>query len=249
MTWFTYLLRLGDDALIMAQRLSEWVGRAPVLEEDMALANIALDQLGQARLLLSYAGEVEGAGRDEDALAYFRSDREFLNCQLVELPNGDFAQTIVKLLCFGVYQDLLYQRLAASADERLAAIAAKARKETAYHVDHARLWTLRLGDGTPESHRRMRQALEEVWPYTHELFEDDEVTDELAADGRAVRPGELRQPWRATVESLLREATLEPPTEDWAPTGGRRGIHTETLSYLLAQMQSVRRAYPTATRW
>ena len=238
MTSFDELLALGDDALVMAQRLSEWVSRAPELEEDMALANIALDELGQARLLLSYAGEVEGAGRTEDELAYLRTDREFRNCQLVELSNAgptgeglDFAVTIARLLFFSAYQHLLYQRLARSEDERLAAIAAKAEKETAYHLDHARMWTLRLGDGTEASHRRMQGAVDALWPYTHELFEDNE----------------LRDGWLSTVEKVLAEATLTRPEDGWAPTGGRQGIHTEALSYLLGEMQSLQRAHPGAT--
>ena len=232
MTTFDRLLELGDDALIMAQRLSEWVSRAPELEEDMALANIALDQLGQARLLLSYAGEVEGDGRTEDDLAFLRTDREFRNCQLVELPNDDFGVTIAKLLYFAVYQHELYQRLAGSDDERLAGIAAKAVKETAYHVDHATAWTLRLGDGTAESHRRMQAAVELVWPYTHELFER----------------GGSRDTWLSTVEKVLAEATLTRPEDGWAPTGGRQGIHTESFGYLIAEMQSLHRTHQGA-KW
>lgn len=245
---FEYLLRLGDDALVSAQRLAEWVSRAPELEEDMALANIALDLLGQARLLLSYAGEREAAGRDEDALAYQRTDREYRNCQLVELPNGDFATSIAKLLCFCAYQAALYHRLGDSADERLAAIAGKAVKETAYHLDHATMWTLRLGDGTEESHRRMQAAVDQVWPYTHELFEPDELTGRLTADGVGVDPAGLREDWLSTVEKVLAEATLRRPEDGWAPTGGRSGLHTEALGYLLAEMQALHRAHPGA-RW
>ena len=162
------LLELGDDALIAAQRLAEWHASSPEMEEDVALANIALDQLGAARLLLTYAGE--SLGKDEDALAYLRDDREFRNCLLVELPNGDFAVTMAKLLFLSAYQLPLYTALAAGPDERLAAIAAKARKESAYHLDHSSQWTIRLGDGTEESHRRMQNAVDEIWPYTHELF-------------------------------------------------------------------------------
>ncbi|MQA28103.1 MAG: phenylacetate-CoA oxygenase subunit PaaC [Micromonosporaceae bacterium] len=246
-TRFEHVLQLGDDALVAAQRLSEWVSRAPELEEDMALANIALDELGQARLLLSYAAEIEGAGRTEDDLAYLRTDREFRNCQLVELPDSrsagggapDFAVTIAKLLCFSAYQHLLYQRLSDCGDERLAAIARKAVKETAYHLDHATLWTLRLGDGTEESHRRVQAAVDEVWPYTHELFEAD--------DRAEVDPASLRDAWLSTVEKVLAEATLTRPGDGWAPTGGRSGIHTEALSYLLGEMQSLHRAHPGAT--
>lgn len=227
------LLCLGDDALVAAQRLGAWCSRAPEMEEDVALANIALDQIGAARLLLSYAGEAEGAGRDEDALAFLRTDREFHNCLLVELPDPDFAHTIAKLLFLAAYQRLNYERLAAGPDERLASIAAKAVKESAYHLDHATLWTLRLGDGTAESHARMQAAVDEVWPYTHELFEDD---------------AELRQAWLSTVEPVLAEATLARPADGWAPSGGRSGRHTEHLSYLLAEMQVLHRAHPGA-RW
>lgn len=219
-------LALADDALIAAQRLAEWCSRAPELEEDIALANIALDQLGTARLFLTRAGGP--LGRTEDDLAYLRTDREFRNCLLVELPNGDFAVTMVKLLFLSAYQKLLYGSLAAE-DE----IAAKAVKESTYHVDHARLWVLRLGDGTEESHRRAQQAVDDLWPYTHELFEP---------------PFEaFREAWLATVEPVLAEATLERPEDRWRPTGGRAGVHTEHLSRLLAEMQVLHRAHPGAT--
>jgi ring-1,2-phenylacetyl-CoA epoxidase subunit PaaC len=223
-----YVLGLADDALIAAQRLAGWCARAPEMEEDVALANIALDQLGAARLLLAYAGELEGAGRDEDQLAYLRDDREFRNCLLVEQPEPDFAVLVAKLLFLAAYQKPLYDRLAEGPDEQLAAIAGKARKESAYHLDHASLWTVRLGDGTDESHRRMQAAVDTLWPYTYEL-----------------EPG---PEWLATVEGVLNEATLTRPADGgWAPTGGRQGVHTEALSYLLAEMQVVHRAYPGAT--
>jgi len=232
-TGFDRLLALGDDALVMAQRLGGWCARAPEMEEDVALANIALDQLGAARLLLGYAGEVEGAGRDEDALAYLRTDREYRNALLAELPDGDFAVLVAKLLFFCAFQRLRYARLAGGPDERLAAIAAKAVKESAYHVDHGAQWTVRLGDGTDESHARMQAAVDELWPYTHELFEDEP---------------ELRSAWLSTVEPVLTEATLERPVDGWAPRGGRDGQHTEALSYLLAEMQVLHRAHPGA-KW
>ncbi|MBY8871914.1 phenylacetate-CoA oxygenase subunit PaaC [Micromonospora sp. PLK6-60] len=239
-THFEFALGLGDDALIAAQRLGEWTSRAPEMEEDIALANIALDQLGAARLLLTYAGELEGAGRDEDALAYLRDDRQFRNCLLVELPNGDFAVTMAKLFFLSAYQLPLYAALAGCADERLAAIGAKARKESAYHLDHAALWVKRLGDGTEESHRRMQAAVDEVWPYVHELF---------AADPAApVDPATLRADFDATVADVLDEATLTRPADGWAPGGGRAGVHTEHLSFLLAEMQVLHRAHPGA-RW
>ncbi|MGC5031566.1 1,2-phenylacetyl-CoA epoxidase subunit PaaC [Micromonospora sp. DT229] len=237
---FDFALALGDDALIAAQRLAEWTTRAPEMEEDIALANIALDQLGAARLLLSYAGELEGAGRDEDALAYLRDDREFRNCLLVELPNGDFAVTMAKLLVLSAYQLPLYTALADCADERLAAIGGKARKESAYHLDHAALWVRRLGDGTEESHRRMQAGIDQVWPYVPELF---------AAQPQApVDPATLRADFDATVSTVLAEATLTAPEPGWAPAGGRAGLHTEHLSYLLAEMQVLHRAHPGA-RW
>jgi ring-1,2-phenylacetyl-CoA epoxidase subunit PaaC len=243
-----YSLRLGDDAFVAAQRLAEWCAAAPEMEEDVALANIALDQLGVARLLLSYAGEVEGIGRDEDTLAFLRDDREFRNCLLAELDNGDFAMTIAKLLFLSIYQQLLYDALATSLDERLAGVAARARKESAYHVDHSSLWTVRLGDGTAESRRRMQRAVDELWPYTHELFVSDGLTRRLAADGTGVDPAALRDAWLSTVDSVLAEATLTRPADGWAPGGGRQGRHTEAMSYLLAEMQTLHRAHPGA-RW
>jgi ring-1,2-phenylacetyl-CoA epoxidase subunit PaaC len=229
------LLCLGDDALIAAQRLAEWCAAAPEMEEDVALANIALDQLGAARHLLSYAGELEGRGRDEDDLAYLRDDPEFRNCLLVELPNGDFAVTMAKLLFLAAYQLAAYDRLAArpEQDRRLAAIAARTSKESAYHLDHAAHWVLRLGDGTAESHRRMQDAVELLWPYTHELFEQ-----------RAA----LRAEWLAVVEPILAEATLSRPADGRAETGGRTGAHTEHLAALLAEMQVLHRAHP-GVRW
>jgi ring-1,2-phenylacetyl-CoA epoxidase subunit PaaC len=245
---FEYLTQLGDDALISAQRLAEWTSNAPELEEDVALANIALDQLGQARLLLTYAGEVEGAGRDEDALAFERGERDFRNCQLVELPNGDFAVTIAKLLFFAAYQHELYGRLRSSADKRLAAIAAKATKETAYHLDHAALWTRRLGDGTEVGHQRMQAAVDEVWPYTHELFDTTGVPAGLLEPGVAVDPADLRGPWLSTVEPVLVESTVDKPDDGWAPGGGRHGVHTEAMGYLLAELQYLHRTFPGA-KW
>jgi ring-1,2-phenylacetyl-CoA epoxidase subunit PaaC len=260
-TRFEEVLGLGDDALIAAQRLAQWSARGPELEEDIALTNIALDQLGAARALLSYAGELEGAGRDEDALAYLRGDREFRNVLLVELPDGDFAVAIGKLLFLAAYQRDRYERLAASDDERLGGVAAKAVKESAYHLDHAILWTLRLGDGTEESHRRMQSAVDELWPYTYELFDalsgDDATVSTAAAHGRAPAEAtdladgtDLRGGWLATVESVLAEATLTRPADDdgWQPRGGREGRHTEHLSYLLGEMQVLHRAHPGA-RW
>jgi ring-1,2-phenylacetyl-CoA epoxidase subunit PaaC len=244
---FEYLLRLGDDALITTQRLGEWSARAPEMETDIALSNIALDQLGVARMFLTYAGEVEGAGRDEDALAYLRHDTDFRNAQLVEIPDADFGVTIAKLLCLSTYQRLLYDALTSSTDERIAAIAAKAVKESAYHLDTASLWTVRLGDGTDKSRRRTQAAFDGIWPYAFELFESDAVTEEVAASGVGVDPSTLRDAWQTTVTNVLRSATLTEPDSTWRPTGGRSGRHTEALSYLLAEMQVLHRAHPGAT--
>jgi ring-1,2-phenylacetyl-CoA epoxidase subunit PaaC len=218
------------------------------MELDIALSNIALDQLGAARMFLTYAGEIEGAGRDEDALAYLRADTEFRNAQLVEVPDTDFGTTVAKLLFLSAYQHPLYQALTASTDTQIAAIAGKTVKETAYHLDYATMWTLRLGDGTDESHRRMQSAIDETWPFTHELFESDAVSRTVAAAGIGIDPATLHDQWSATVGSVLQRATLDLPTSTWRPTGGRGGVHTEALSYLLAEMQVLHRAHPGA-RW
>jgi len=243
-----YALRLGDDCLVLSQRLSEWTARAPELEEDVALTNIALDLLGQARLLLSYAGEVEGRGRDEDALAFRRDEREFLNCQLVEQLSGDFGQTIARQLLFSTYQHQLWRVLCGSIDPTLSAIAARSVKEAAYHCDHAAKWTLRLGDGTEESHRRMQAGLDAMWPFAAELFERDPLVGDLAGRGVAVDPPRLRPAWDAAVLAVVSEATLAVPDTAWAPTGGRSGLHTEALGHMLAEMQHLHRSHPGA-RW
>lgn len=248
MTAPAYLLRLADDALIASQRLAWWSTRAPQIEEDVALSNITLDLLGQARALLARAGAAEGRGRDEDDLAYLRDDREFGNVQLVELADEDFAFAIAKLLFFCTYQDLLHQRLSGSTDPDLAGLAAKFAKETAYHTDHATQWTLRLGDGTAQSHRRAQHAVDTLWPYTHELFESDELFAAAAADGTGTDPAALRPPWLLRVTEVLRNATLRIPPDDWHPTGGRRGLHTEAFGPLVNEMQGLHRAHP-GTRW
>ncbi|NKX53458.1 1,2-phenylacetyl-CoA epoxidase subunit PaaC [Arthrobacter mobilis] len=238
-----YALRLGDDALILAQRLGWWISRAPEIEEDIALGNIALDLLGHARSFLTYAGSAWG--KTEDDLAYWRSEPEFRSSFLVEQPNGDFAKTIARQLVFSLYQYELYSRLVNSADETLAAIAAKALKEVDYHRDHAIQWTLRLGDGTEESHRRMKSGLDSVWPYVDELFADDELIDRLA--GVAVRPSELRAPFDALLAQVLDEATLQVPEVQPAMTGNRGSQHSEHLGYILAEMQVIAREHPGAT--
>jgi len=243
-----YALRLGDDSLVLAQRLSEWSSRAPDLEEDIALTNIGLDLLGQARSLLTYAGEVEGRGRSEDDLAYLRDEREFVCCQLVEQPNGDFASTMARQLYVSTYQLALYDALQAGVDGTLAAIAAKAVKEVSYHRDHATTWVVRLGDGTEESHRRMQEGLDRLWPFVGELFEADELTDRLVARGVAVDPASLRPEWDRHVDAVLAEATLARPTGNWLTGTGRRGVHSEHLGRMLAEMQYVHRMHPGA-RW
>ncbi|MBC7290714.1 MAG: phenylacetate-CoA oxygenase subunit PaaC [Actinotalea sp.] len=241
-----YLLGLGDDALILAQRLGEWITRAPQIEEDIALGNIALDLLGQARVLLTRAGEVEGAGRDEDALAYLRDEREFRNVCLVEIPNGDFAVTMARQLVFSAYQYELWTALRHSGEPVLADLAAKALKEVAYHRDHATQWVLRLGDGTDEGHRRMQAGLDRVWPYVDELFTPDDAAAQLP--GEAADPAALRARWTAYVEDVIARATLTVPTPTWHSRGGRAGLHTEHLGHLLPQMQHLHRAHPGA-RW
>ena len=243
----TYVLRLADDALVLAQRMGEWITAAPQLEEDVALANLGLDLLGQARSLLTYAGELDGTGRSEDELAYFRDERAFTNAQLCELPNGDFAVSMARLLVFSTYQRELYERLTTSTDPMLAAIAAKAVKEVNYHRDHATQWVLRLGDGTPESHQRMQAGLERVWPFVGELFESDDLTRAVAADGCGVDPAELWPAVDAYLEQVLGEATLTRPDTGYQHTGGRRGIHTEHLGYLLAELQHLARSHPGAS--
>ncbi|WP_020575597.1 1,2-phenylacetyl-CoA epoxidase subunit PaaC [Actinopolymorpha alba] len=248
-----YAVRLGDDALILAQRLGEWISRAPQLEEDVALANLALDLLGQARMLLTYAGELEGFGRTEDDLAYLRDERAYTNVHLVEQQNGDFAETMARLLAFSTYQLLLYEGLARSTDETLAAIAAKAVKEVAYHRDHATQWVVRLGDGTPESHARMQAGLDRVWPFTAELFETDPLEKSLTEQGIAVDRTVIRQAWQEYVSGVVAEATLDQPTESKptetrsAARGGRQGIHSEAMGYLLAELQHLVRSHPGAT--
>ncbi|MCG5238579.1 phenylacetate-CoA oxygenase subunit PaaC [Azospirillum doebereinerae] len=243
---FGYALRLGDTSLVLGHRLSEWCGHAPELEEDIALTNVALDLVGHARLLLAYAGEVEGEGRDEDRLAYRRDVLDYRNHLLAEQPNRDFGHTIVRQFLHDAWAVELYDRLAGSTDAGLAGIAAKAVKEVRYHVRHSGDWLIRLGDGTDVSHTRMRDALERLWPCTGEMFERDSAEDRLVAAGIAPDPAELRAAWNARVAAVLAEATLERPADGWMQKGGRRGEHSEHLGYLLAEMQFLPRAYPDA---
>lgn len=244
-----YVLGLGDDALILAQRLGEWITRAPQIEEDIALGNIALDLLGQARILLSYAGELDGSvtgnPRDEDDLAFLRDEREFRNVHLVEIDNGDFAVTMARQLIFSAYQFELYTALLSSADTTMSALAAKAVKEVDYHRDHAAQWVLRLGDGTPESHDRMQAALDRVWPYVEEIFDSSDTV--TALPGIAADPATFRPAWTTYVGRVLAEATLTVPTPKWRSRGGRTGYHTENLGHLLPEMQNLHRSHPGAT--
>lgn len=245
-----YLLGLGDDALIYAQRLGEWLTRAPQIEEDMALGNVGLDLLGQARALLTRAGEVEGQGRDEDAMAYLRDEREFRNVHLVEQPRGDFAVEMARMLWFASYQCELYAALLAlpTSDETLRGVAEKALKEVTYHRDHAGQWVLRLGDGTPESHERMQAGLEAVLPYLAELFDDDAVSTWAAQTGLGVLPSTLHDAVVEHVRAVVAEATLELPVESrWRSRDGRRGIHSQPFGFLLAELQHIHRSHPGAT--
>ena len=244
---FQYCLRLGDDALVLAQRLCEWAARSPQLEEDVALMNLALDLLGQSRSLLTLAGAREGAGRDEDDLAFLRDEPDFVNAQIMELENADFGRTMARQLLVSAYSLPLWQVLCSSTDADLAGIAGKAVKEVAYHLDHAQSWVVRLGDGTEESHLRMQQGLDEVWPYAFELFEADPLVERLVARGVAADPAALQPVWESTMTAVLAEATLEVPSTDWRPSGGRRGTHTEAFGYLLAEMQHLHRSHPGVT--
>jgi ring-1,2-phenylacetyl-CoA epoxidase subunit PaaC len=246
-----YVLRLADTNLVLAQRLSEWIGHAPALEEELGLANIALDLLGRARSLLTYAGELEGRGRSEDDLAYLRGPGEFLNATLAEQPNRDFAAAIVRQVLLDAFQMALFERLALSRDARLAEIATKSLTETRYHFRYGAGWLARLGDGTPESRRRVTAALEELWRFTGELCAADEIDEAMAAAGHAPLPSDVAARWSALLGEALAEAGLDPPAGTLGGTVepcGRRGEHTEHLGQLLAELQYLPRAYP-GTRW
>ena len=241
---FEYLLRLGDDSLILGHRMSEWCGHGPILEEDIAMTNIALDLVGQATTILNYAGETEGNGRDGDALAFLRFDRDYRNLLLVEQPNGDFGMTMMRQFLFDAYRKPLFEKLQFSSDKHLAAIAEKSLKETRYHLKHSSEWVIRLGDGTDESHTRIQEALDTLWRYTPELFYQDELDAELENNGIIPNSSEVENEWRKTVNSVLEEATLTVPTNNWKQEGGRKGMHSEHLGYILAEMQYMQRAYP-----
>ncbi|MEJ2431699.1 MAG: phenylacetate-CoA oxygenase subunit PaaC [Pseudolabrys sp.] len=244
---FQYTLRLADNALVLGHRLSEWVGHAAVIEEDLAFGNMGLDLIGQARALYTYAGEVEGKGRDEDKLAYLRDAGYYRNILLVEQPNGDFAVTMVRQLLYAAFAYPYFEALTRSKDATLAAIAAKAAKEMAYHLRHSAEWVIRMGDGTDESHARAQAALEELWPYTGEMFEVDQLERALIEAGVAVDPAALRDTWDKTIDDVLNEATLTRPQDGYMQSGGRVGRHSEHLGFLLAELQFLQRAYPGAT--
>ncbi|MBB3017350.1 ring-1,2-phenylacetyl-CoA epoxidase subunit PaaC [Microvirga lupini] len=244
---FEYLLRLGDNALILGHRLSEWCGHSPALEEDLALSNVALDLIGQTQLWLNLAGEVEGRGRNADNLAYLRDARDFRNVLLVEQPNGDFAATMARQFLFDAWHYLLLRELTGSKDARIAEIAAKGLKEVTYHLERSRDWVLRLGDGTEESHRRMQAAIDDLWMYTGELFESDEVDQAMVREGLGPDFATLHEPWLGLVRATAEEATLTLPQPGWAQRGGKRGLHSEHLGYILADLQFLQRAYPNAT--
>ncbi|MEO0318025.1 MAG: phenylacetate-CoA oxygenase subunit PaaC [Pseudomonadota bacterium] len=242
-----WLLRAGDDVLVLSQRLTEWCGKGPVLEEDMALANVALDLMGQARLWLSYVAELEGQGGDEDSVAFLRDAPAFRNLLLVEQPNGDYADTLMRQFFFDCWHYHRLQSLQAASDPRVAEIAAKSIKEVAYHLRRSGDLVVRLGDGSDESHRRMQASAERLWAYTGEAFVDDEIDRQAAADGVAPLPSSLRDAWLADVKHVFAEATLAlPPVDAWMQSGGKQGRHTEHLGYLLAEMQFLQRAYPGA---
>jgi ring-1,2-phenylacetyl-CoA epoxidase subunit PaaC len=242
-----YALRRADDALILGHRLSEWCGHAPMLEEDMALANMGLDLLGQARELYAYAAKVEDKGNDEDSFAYLRDVRQYRNLLLLEQPNGDFARTMVRQFFYSVFADLYWRAMMKSDDPMLAAVAAKSEKESAYHVRHSSEWMVRLGDGTEESHRRTQTAIDDLWAFTGEMFEADDSEWSLIEAGIVVDPATLHPQWLATVSNVLAEATLAPPKSDWMQQGGRSGRHSEHLGHLLSELQSMQRSFPGAT--
>ena len=239
-----YLLRVGDTALILAQRLAEWCGHAPVLEEDIALANMALDLVGQSRALLTHAGTLEGAGHDEDQLAFLRDERDYFNATIAELPRGDFAFTVLRNLIVATWAKLLWERLQASSDAEVSAIAGKAVKEARYHQQHAADWVVRLADGTAESRRRIDAALADLWRFGAELFESDAVDTAAHAAGLGPRFADLREPWLAEITAVFDEAGLAIPAESGFRSTGTRGVHSEHMGFILAEMQHLQRSFP-----
>ncbi|MDO8501383.1 MAG: 1,2-phenylacetyl-CoA epoxidase subunit PaaC [Gemmatimonadaceae bacterium] len=240
------MLRLGDDRLVLGHRLSEWCGHGPILEEDIALANIALDLIGQANLYLKLAGETEGNGRSEDTLAYFRDAVEYRNVQIVELPNGDYAFTIARQFLFDVFSFHVLEQLQGSAHRELAGIAGKGFKEVRYHVRHSSEWLVRLGDGTDESHARAQKAVNDLWRFTGEMFEADDIDREIVSAGIGADVGAIKPKWDGVVKDVLGRATLDVPSDTFMMTGGRKGRHTEYLGHMLSEMQIVARSYPGA---
>jgi ring-1,2-phenylacetyl-CoA epoxidase subunit PaaC len=242
-----YTLRRADDALILGHRLSEWCGHAPMMEEDMALANMGLDLLGQARELYGYAAKVEAKGNDEDKFAYLRDVRQYRNLLLVEQPNGDFARTVARQFFYAAFADLYWRAMMKSTDPTLAAIAAKSEKESAYHLRHSSEWIVRLGDGAEESHTRAQTAIDDLWAYTGEMFAVDDAERALIDAGIAIDPLSLQAQWLKTVTDVVDEATLALPKSDWMQQGGRNGRHSEHLGHLLSELQSMQRTFPGAT--
>jgi len=243
-----YLFRLGDSSLIIGHRLSEWCGHGPILEEDIAMTNIALDFVGNATAILTYAAQLEGKGRTEDDLAFMRNEREFRNLLLTEQPNGDFAQTIARQFLFDTYMFYLYEGLKTSKDETLNALATKAHKEITYHLRHTTEWMYRLGDGTEESHERIQQAIDRLWMYTPDLFDADEFDQYLVKEGIIPDLSVVKGKWEDYVKKVISEATLKLPVTNVKQKGSREGKHTEHLGFLLAEMQYVHRAYP-GVKW
>ena len=241
---FNYLLRLGDDSLILGQRLAEWCGHGPILEEDIAMTNISLDLIGQAISLLNYAGDVESKGRDGDALAFLRLEKDYKNLLLVEQKNGDFGDTMMRQFLFDAYRKLLFERLQISTDKQLAAIAEKSLKETRYHFKHSAEWVIRLGDGTEESHKRIQNSLNNLWRYTDELFYVDVSDEALTEAGIVPDLSDLKSLWLKEVNTVLELATLQIPTNNWQFEGGRKGVHSEHMGYLLSELQFMQRVYP-----
>lgn len=241
---FEYLLRLGDDSLILGHRVSEWCGHGPILEEDIAMTNISLDLIGQATSILKYAGEVERNGRDEDKLAFLRIEKDYKNSLLVEQENGDFGVTMMRQFLFDAFRMPLFEALQHSKDAQLAAIAEKSLKETKYHYRHSAEWIIRLGDGTEESHDRVQKALNSLWRFAADLFLADEVEKELEEAGILPNMAEIKESWMKNVNAVLDEATLSLPDNNWEQHGGRKGRHTEHLGFLLAEMQYMQRTYP-----
>lgn len=241
-----YVLRLGDNALILGQRLSQWCGHGPILEQDIALSNIALDQLGQARMLMQYAAELKGGDATEDGLAFFRDVFDYHNILLVELENGDWGDTLARQFLFDTFNYYFYTALLQTKDERLKSVAQKAIKEVTYHAQWSAEWIIRLGDGTEESHRRIQDSIHDLWEWTGEMFTMDALEHRMLEQGIAVDVEALKPQWDAKVAEILEMATLEKPADDWMQSGGKQGEHSEYLGYVLAEMQHLPRMYPEA---